>query len=63
MNHFTGIIDFHLKIFLPLWGYFFVFYQNGIRLKKIINLGKSCQFDKISYAQIVPIKHDSVMSY
>jgi len=42
---------------------FFVFYQNGICLKKITNLDKSCQFDTTSYAQIVPIRHDSVMSY
>jgi len=34
---------------------FFGFYQNGVRLKKITNLGKSCQFGTTSYAQIVPI--------
>jgi len=43
--------------------FFFAFYQNGVRLKKITNLGKSCQFDTTSYTQIVPIKHDSAMSY
>jgi len=40
----------------------FFFYQNGVHLKIIINLGKSCQFGTTSYAQIVPIWHDSVMS-
>jgi len=34
---------------------FIFFYQNGVRLKKITNLGKSCQFDTTSYAQIVSI--------
>jgi len=49
---------------LLLWVIFFVcFYQNEVRLKKITILGKSYQFDTISYAQIVPIKHDSAMSY
>jgi len=42
---------------------FFVFYQNGVRLKKITNLGKSCRFGTTSYAQIVPIRHESAMSY
>jgi len=42
---------------------FFCFYQNGVRLKKITNLGKSCQFGTTSYAQIVPIRHDCAMSY
>jgi len=37
---------------------FFGFYQNGVRLKKITNLGKSCQFGTTSYAEIVSIKHD-----
>jgi len=45
-----GVIFF---LFLPKWG----------RLKKITKLGKSCQFDTTSYAQIVPIWHDSAMSY
>jgi len=36
----------------------FFFYQNGVRLKKITNLGKSCQFGTTSYAEIVPIRHD-----
>jgi len=43
--------------------FFFVFYKNGVRLKKITNLGKSCQFGTTLYAQIVPIRHDSAMSY
>ena len=38
--------------------FFLVFYQNGVRLKKITNLGKSCQFGTTSYAKIVPIRHD-----
>jgi len=37
---------------------FFGFYKNGVPLKKITNLGKSCQFGTISYAEIVPIRHD-----
>jgi len=51
------------KDFWPWWGYFFGFYYNGVRLKKITNLGKLCQFGTTSYAQIVPIWHDSAMSY
>jgi len=43
--------------------FFFAFYQNVVCLKKITNLGKSCQFGTTSYAQIVPIWHDSAMSY
>ena len=42
---------------------FFSFYQNGVCLKKITNLGKSCQFGTTSYVQIVPIWHDFTMSY
>jgi len=37
---------------------FFCFYQNGIRLKKITNLGKSCLIGTTSYAEVVPIRHD-----
>ena len=48
----NGFIDHDGVIF------FFGFYQNGVRLKKITNLGKSCQFGTTSYAQIVPIRHD-----
>jgi len=43
--------------------FFFAFYQNQVCLKKITNLGKSCQFGTTLYAQIVPIWHDSAMSY
>jgi len=42
---------------------FFAFYQNWVCLKKITNLGKSCQFGTTSHAQIVTIRHDSAMSY
>jgi len=49
--------------FLTIMKLFFVFYQNGICFKKITNLAKSCQFSRISYAQIVSIRHDSTMSY
>jgi len=34
------------------------FYQNGVRLKKITNLGKSCLIGTTSYAKVVPIRHD-----
>jgi len=44
--------------FLTMMGLFFCFYQNGVRLKKITNLGKSYQFGTTSYAEVVPIRHD-----
>ena len=34
-------------------GYFFWFLPKWVRLKKITNLGKSCQFDTTSYAEVV----------
>ena len=37
---------------------FFCFYQNGVRLKKITNLGKSCLIGTTSYAEVVLIRHD-----
>jgi len=37
---------------------FFGLYQNGVRLKKITNLGKSCLIETTSYAEVVPIRHD-----
>jgi len=36
----------------------FFFYQNGVRFKKITNLGKSCLIGTTSYAEIVSIRHD-----
>ena len=45
--------------FLTMMGlFFFGFYQNGVRLKKITNLGKSCLIGTTSYAEVVPIRHD-----
>ena len=44
--------------FWSLWGFFFCLYKNGVRFKKITNLGKSYQFGTTSYAQIVSIRHD-----
>jgi len=37
---------------------FFCFYQNGVHLKKITNLGKSCLIGTTSYAEVVLIRHD-----
>ena len=37
--------------------FFLVFTKMGL-FKKITNLGKSCQFDTTSYAEVVPIRHD-----
>jgi len=52
------IIQINLWVFYYHGVIFFVFYQNGVHLKRITNLGKSCQFGTTSYAQIVPIRHD-----
>ena len=43
--------------------FFLLFTKMGPFKKKITNLGKSCQFDTTSYAQIVTIRHDFAMSY
>jgi len=42
---------------------FFAFYQNGVHLKKITNLGKSCQFGTTSYAQIdgIPLSSSLIL--
>jgi len=60
-----SIINERITYDLELWDdrLYFAFNQNGVRFKKITNLGKSCQFDTTSYAQIVPIRHDSATSY
>ena len=39
---------------------FFFFYQNGVVLKKIINIGKSCQLSTTLYAKVVLSWHDFV---
>jgi len=49
---------FHYRFFDHDGVIFFGFYQNGVRLKKITNLDKSCQFGTTSYAEVVPIRHD-----
>ena len=43
-----------------IMGHFFYFYLNGVTLKKIINLDKSCQLDTISYVEVVLTWHDIV---
>jgi len=41
---------------------FFHFYQNGIVLKKVTNLDKSCQLVTTSYVEVVSNWHDFVTS-
>jgi len=48
-----------MQVFLTMMGLsFFCFHQNGIRLKRITNLGKLCQFGTTSCAEIILIRHD-----
>ena len=57
------LIKFELKFYFHYGIFFFCILRKWGPLKKITNLGKSCQFDTTSYAQIIRIRYDSVMSY
>jgi len=43
---------------LNIISYFETIHFHKKKNLKITNLGKSCQFDTTSYAEVVPIKHD-----
>ena len=53
-----NVSKYNIDFFTMMGLFFFCFYQNGVRLKKITNLGKSCQLGTTSYAEVVPIRHD-----